>query len=227
MRDAGVGAVIGSGGDVRRQPRGQLLHGGDWVLRTACRAIDFSVTALAVLLGPALDQAAKVAIGPAKVLQARRLPIHPVQRSQHPAGLKVMRCTLWGGHTGQGGIAQDAPLHKVHHVERHADDGFVFAKHAHARHRHIAGLQGLHHRIFALNRVGRWHQRCLGCGLGAQHPSLICPTQDPRRVALPAVDALHIHIGLKPRQARLQPGHKGCQVQACDGRGGFGGGFHD
>jgi hypothetical protein len=121
------------------------------------------------LLGPACDLALEVVAGPAVAGQARGLHVDLVQRGDHAVHLVVDRGAFGAGHAGQRLVPQHAARDELHHVERAADHRLVLAQQEHARHRHGGGVQRLHHRELAVDRVGRRQQPGRRAGLAAHH----------------------------------------------------------
>src|SRR5579871_1933162 len=98
------------------QLRNQLFHRGD--------GLGLGAT---ILLDPPGYLAFEVAIRTAKICQAARHMVDLVQLGERGVELVIDRCTLAWRQTGKRGIAENASVHEVHHIERRADDRLVLA----------------------------------------------------------------------------------------------------
>ena len=194
MHDGHLGVVQRAGGQVVGQPRDQPVH-----LR------DGLGDGRLVLLAPALDLAAEVVARAAEVRQAHRLDLDVVQRRQHPVHLVVHGGALARLQARQRLLPEHPAVDEVHHIEGPADDGFVVTQHMHARHRHAAEGQRVHHAELTLDGVGRRQQLGQRPGLGPHH--ILAPGRDQLEggVRLPALELLDRQRASEARQPGGEP----------------------
>jgi hypothetical protein len=114
-----------------------------------------------------------------------------VQLGQDSVQLVIDRGALGGRQARQAGVAEDAALQEVHHIEGRADDGLIQAERPHDRHGKFGVAQRLHHPVFAVDLVSAGQK--LPRRLLAQHIAPVAGVDQEGRVGGAAAKLAHAH----------------------------------